>query len=212
MSGDFVEREIEVRACSVGPWPMNSYALVSRTSGESFLVDPGADPDVLEKMLEGTRPRAILLTHTHGDHVGALEEMRRRLGVPVWAHRGPHLLPVDKERSLMHGDVIGLGSATIRVHHTPGHIADQIAFEVVNEPSIIVGDTIFEGGPGKTWSQEGFQTMLSTLRSVVLQWPDACICFPGHGPSFQLGPLRSSIETFAAKDHGEFFGDATWEM
>ena len=55
---------------------------------------------------------------------------------------------------------------------------------------VIVGDTIFEGGPGKTWSPEGFQTTLTTLRKVVLPWPDETVCYPGHGPSFRLGDQR----------------------
>ena len=76
----------------------------------------------------------------------------------------------------------------------------------------IVGDTIFEGGPGKTWSPEGFRTTLKTLQNVVLSWPDKTICYPGHGPSFRLKDKRKYIEAFLGKDHGAFFGDATWEM
>ncbi len=77
---------------------------------------------------------------------------------------------------------------------------------------IIVGDTIFEGGPGKTWSAAGFARTLQTLGTVVLAWPDETICYPGHGPDFRLGDRRALIETFLAKDHCAFFGDATWRM
>ena len=69
-----------------------------------------------------------------------------------------------------------------------------------------------EGGPGKTWSAQEFQTTLQTLRQVVLSWPDKIICYPGHGPSFRLGDKRKHIEAFLNKDHGGFFGDATWDM
>src|SRR5690349_19914158 len=77
-------------ARSVGPWPMNTYALICPHTGESVLFDPGADPDALEDMLAGSTPIAIILTHTHPDHVGALDEMRGRLNVPLLAHPGPH--------------------------------------------------------------------------------------------------------------------------
>ncbi|MEZ4732688.1 MAG: MBL fold metallo-hydrolase [Caldilineaceae bacterium] len=77
---------LELRHRQVGPWPMNSYALICPTSGQSVLFDPGADPLVLKEMLVGSKPLAILLTHSHPDHVGALAEMRQDLGVPVMAH------------------------------------------------------------------------------------------------------------------------------
>jgi len=76
---------MELRTRHVGPWSMNTYALVCRQTGQSVLIDPGDDPDTLSDMLAGTTPIAILLTHTHGDHIGALDEMRRRLGVPLAA-------------------------------------------------------------------------------------------------------------------------------
>jgi hydroxyacylglutathione hydrolase len=50
------------------------------------------------------------------------------------------------------------------------------------------------------------------LREMVLPWPDDAVCYPGHGPHFCLGDRRAAIEAFLGKDHGEFFGDATWDM
>ncbi len=205
---------IEVRARSVGPWPMNSYALVCTETRRSVLIDPGADPDALEELLEGTEPFAILLTHTHPDHIGALGEMRRRLGVPVLAHPGPHVAGVELETdgALVGGDTFEVGRATLVVHHTPGHTADMLCFVAASGGVAVVGDTVFDGGPGRTWSAADFQTTLATLRGVVLSWPDDTVCYPGHGPSFRLGDRRAAIEGFLAKDHGTFFGNATWEQ
>jgi glyoxylase-like metal-dependent hydrolase (beta-lactamase superfamily II) len=193
---------------------MNSYALVCPITGKSVLIDPGADPDTLQEMLADTLPTAILITHTHPDHVGALDEMRARLNVPVMAHPGPHFenMALSADRWLNHGDVVQVGEHSLKVYHTPGHIGDIICFAVEGDHRIIVGDTIFEGGPGQTWSVEGFQTTLKTLRDIILAWPDETVCYPGHGPSFRLGDKRAAIQSFLAKDHGSFFGDATWEM
>jgi glyoxylase-like metal-dependent hydrolase (beta-lactamase superfamily II) len=193
---------------------MNTYALICPTTKESVLFDPGADPDDLQQMLAGSNPVAILLTHTHIDHVGALAEMRKRLQVPLMAHPGPHSEPFerDPERWLDHGDSVMVGVHRLRVFYAPGHIGDQICFSIEDDQRVIVGDTIFAGGPGKTWSNEDFLTTLNTLREIVLPWPDDTVCYPGHGPSFRLGDIRADVESFIRKDHGEFFGDATWEM
>jgi len=193
---------------------MNSYAIVCRQSGLSVLIDPGAEPDRLQEMLAGSRPIAILLTHSHPDHVGVLEEMLQRLQVPLIAHPGPHhdALQLPPDRALLGGDTFEIGQVRLQVYHTPGHCADQISFAIEGMPDIIVGDTLFAGGPGKTWSAEGFEISLGTLRGVVLNWPDQSICHPGHGSAFRLGDKRAAIEAFLNRDHRPgFFGDASWE-
>lgn len=204
---------MELRQRTVGPWPMNSYALVCPATRASVLIDPGAEPEALLEMLEGSRPQAILLTHTHPDHIGALDDMLERLAVPLYAHGGPHAgdVTLPGARELNDGDTIEVGEHRLHVHHTPGHTADMLCFAIEGDPRVIVGDTIFEGGPGKTWSPEQFQTTLATLRRL-LGWPDETVCYPGHGPHFRLGDKRAEIEAFLARDHGKFFGDATWDM
>lgn len=207
-------KSLTLRMESVGPWPMNSYALIDPDTTDSVLIDPGADPDRLSEMLAGTRPVAILLTHSHPDHVGSLKEMLSRLAIPLYAHAGPHFqnldLPIDHQVTT--GNLIQVGRYALKVYVTPGHIEDQVCYYLEGDKRAIVGDTIFEGGPGKTWSSAGFQTTLETLRKVVLKWPDETICYPGHGPHFRLGDQRTAIQAFLHKDHGEFYGDATWAM
>ena len=205
---------LKIRTCQVGPWGLNAYALVCWESRKSVLIDPGADPEALERLLAESDPVAIVLTHTHSDHTGSLAEMRKRLRVPVMAHPGDetHRQNLDADQWLHHGSTVDVGIHQINVYHTPGHSADQISLMVEDHPVAMVGDTIFQGGPGKTWSAEEFGITLKTLRKIVLSWPDETLCYPGHGPGFCLGDIRKHIEKFLNKDHGSFFGDATWDM
>lgn len=203
---------LELRTAQVGPYSMNTYALISQESGESVLFDPGGDPEKLRAMLEGSKPIAILLTHSHIDHVMALDEMLADLNVPLYAHPGPHVEEIAADHWLNDGDSFQLGADVLDVQHTPGHIGDQICFAIRGDNRIIVGDTIFAGGPGRTWSSEGFQQTLETFRNVVLKWSDDTVCYPGHGPHFRLGDIRAAVAAFVAKDHGDFHGDATWDM
>ena len=205
---------LKIRMSQVGPWGLNAYVLVCSETQKSVLIDPGAEPEALERLLEKSEPMAIILTHSHSDHVGSLAKMRKRLKVPLMAHPGSCAdgMHLDAEQWLTHGDTINVGNHQINVYHTPGHSADLISLMIESQHYAIVGDTIFEGGPGKTWSVEEFQTTLKTLRAIVLSWPDETVCYPGHGPSFRLGDKRQYIEAFLKKDHGDFFGDATWDM
>jgi hydroxyacylglutathione hydrolase len=204
---------LELRTRAVGPWPMNTYVLVCPDTGHSVLIDPGAEPDTLRQLLAGSAPQAILLTHTHPDHIGALEEMRRELQVPLLAHPGPHVqgVALEIDRALTDGAVVTVGAHALTAVATPGHTADMLSFLLSGDTRAIVGDTIFDGGPGRTWSAADFQTTLRTLRDVILPWPDDMVCYPGHGEPFRLGDRRAAITSFVGRDHGDFYGDATWE-
>ena len=102
---------VELRSEVVGPWGLNSYALICPDTRESLLIDPGADPDTLMHMVSGSQPQAIVITHSHADHIGALQEMRSRLSVPVLAHGGlaPASSPVRADEWLSDDQVINLG-------------------------------------------------------------------------------------------------------
>jgi hydroxyacylglutathione hydrolase len=203
---------MEMRTHPVGDWQMNAYALICPDTNESVLIDPGNEPDELSKLVAGTKPVAILITHTHPDHIDALEAMRKQLRVPVYSAGEPHFddVKIHTDKVLCAGDEFKVGTHTLRVYETPGHCVDQIAFEVVGTPTLIVGDAIFAGGPGRTHNAANFKILLKTLQNVVLSWPDETLCHPGHGPHFRLGDKRAAIAAFVAQDHGEFFGDAEW--
>jgi glyoxylase-like metal-dependent hydrolase (beta-lactamase superfamily II) len=77
---------------------------------------------------------------------------------------------------------------------------------------ILVGDTIFVGGPGKTWSSDEFATTMRTMQEIVFKWPDETRFYPGHGPSGTIGAERPAFESFVARGwSSKLYGDVTWE-
>ena len=201
-----------LKSAAVGPWPMNTYALICPETGQSVLIDPGAEPETLAGLLSGSTPIAILLTHAHHDHVGALEEMKTRLKVPVYLHPADSPMAVAADAWLADGETFSLGAHSLRLIHTPGHTHGMMTFMLPDQRAI-VGDTIFKGGPGKTWAPHYFVVTLETMRNIVFKWPDETVCFPGHGPSFRLGDERPAFEAFLQRQHPpDLRGDVTWEM
>jgi glyoxylase-like metal-dependent hydrolase (beta-lactamase superfamily II) len=107
--------------------------------------------------------------------------------------------------------VIAFGNNKIRAIYTPGHTPGSTCFDIGNG-RMIVGDTIFVGGPGHTESPEDFLTTMHTMQHIVFSWPDETTFFPGHGPSGSIGTERPDFEAFAARGWPEnLHGDITWK-
>lgn len=204
-------QQLTLTTVTVGSFQENCYLLSDPNRNACIVVDPGAEADKLLQQIGNRRVTAILLTHAHHDHIGAVEEIRTKTGAPVRINPAERdlLAPIRADGDLNNGDTIMLGAHTLRAVHTPGHTPGMISLWLTDGRAL-VGDTIFAGGPGRTWSAADFRTMLQTLHTI-LTWPDATVCYPGHGPSFGLGAIRTQIEAFLARDHpAEFYGDAEW--
>jgi hydroxyacylglutathione hydrolase len=196
----------------VGPWPMNTYAVVCEESQTSAIIDPGADADDILALVEGTRVDKILLTHGHPDHVGALDEVRETTGAPVYLHPADgEIFGIAYDVSLEGLEFIEVGKRRLRTIHTPGHTPGQTCFNL-GDRRVVVGDTLFVNGPGHTETPEDFTTTMETIQNIILTWSDGTEFFPGHGPSGKLGDERPAIEAFIEKGWPpDLCGDVTWK-
>lgn len=197
---------------AVGPWPMNTYIVICEETNTSAIIDPGEDADKILTLAEGTRVDRILLTHGHFDHVQALEGVKEATEAPVYLHPADAKeFGLDYDFALSGGELIPIGNLVLNAIHTPGHTPGQVCFDL-RDGRIIVGDTIFVGGPGRTWSAEDFSTTMKTMQEIVFTWPDETQFFPGHGPCGILGAERPAYEAFVARGWGtKTQGDVTWE-
>jgi len=210
MAYSFEDGSAGIIRLEAGPFGTNSYIVVCKSSGESILVDAPGDADIIMAQLAGTHPRYILITHNHIDHIGALGELKSALGIPIAIHpldagNLQHTPDVD----LNNGDIIDVGLLKIRVLHTPGHTPGSTCFLVGRY--LLSGDTIFPGGPGKTWSRDDFKVIVESIETKILVLPDETGIYPGHGDATQVGTEKPAFAIFASRPHPpELFGDVLW--
>ena len=201
---------IKIKKFSLGPYGTNTYIVMCQKTNESAVIDAPGDPEVVLKALNGSFPKYILMTHNHMDHTGALEKLKKELKVPVAAHPADASgLPVTPDLELKDQEMLAVGQLSLRVLHTPGHTPGSVCFLL--DSYLISGDTLFPGGPGKTWSPEAFEQIISSLTQKVFTLPDNTRVFPGHGDPALVKTERDNYETFAAKEiDPKTCGDVSW--
>jgi len=204
------DRDVRIIRMELGPWGTNAYIVVCRATGDSILVDAPGDADKVLKRLAGTKPKYIVLTHTHIDHIGALEELKARLKVPVALHPEDAVrLSLRPDMELKDGDTIEVGKLKFKVLHTPGHTPGSLCFLVGKY--LISGDTIFPGGPGKTGTPADFKQIVKSLDTRLFVLPDNTQVYPGHGEGTALGKEKKEFAVFMSKPHDpNLCGDVLW--
>ncbi|MGI5864449.1 MAG: MBL fold metallo-hydrolase [Myxococcales bacterium] len=199
-----------VESLVVGPFGVNAYLVGEPESRSALLIDPGADLEALARLLEktGFTLAAIVNTHAHIDHVGAVAEAKRRFGAPYWLHEADKgllgALPVqammfgfpapevpEVDRWLNDGDALELGKATGRVIHTPGHSPGGCCLYFPDDKLVFTGDTLFRGSIGRTDLPGGSDEEIArSIRERLFTLGDEITFYPGHGPSGLIGEQR----------------------
>ncbi len=196
----------------VGPYGTNAYVIIDEGTKTSAVIDPGGDPEAILALAAGTKVGKILVTHGHFDHVLALDSLQEATSAPVYLHPADAAqFELEFQMPFEGGEAIPIGDLRLRVIHTPGHTPGQCCFDL-GDGRILVGDTIFVGGPGHTSSPSDFALTMETLQRIVFAWPDETRFFPGHGPSGVIGEERPAFERFLARGWPDgLHGDVTWD-
>jgi glyoxylase-like metal-dependent hydrolase (beta-lactamase superfamily II) len=191
---------------------MNTYIVIDEATQTSVIIDPGADPEIILQRIEGNRVDKILLTHGHGDHIMALDDVKKATNAPVYLHpEDADYFGLSFDIPLQGDEFISVGNLKLKVIHAPGHTPGQCCFDL-GDHRIVVGDTVFVGGPGRTQSPADFATTMQTMQQIVFQWPDETKFFPGHGPRGKIGYERPAFETFVARGWPpDLAGDVAWK-
>ncbi len=183
-----------------------SYLLVEPGSGDWLLVDAAAEPDRLLALLRGAGAALapgsglIVTTHRHDDHTGALVELARTTGARTAAGEDDaDALPLAPDVRLHHGDVVSVGGTELEVIALRGHTPGSVAL-LLDGTDLFTGDSLFPGGPGRTWSPQDFTSLVDDLEERVFgRLPDAVVVHPGHGEPTTLGAERPHLPEWRAR-------------
>ena len=195
-----------IKKIVVGPLESNCYLAGDEDTKEIFIIDPGGDYKKIKSAIDedSLKPKAVINTHGHGDHIGANEEF----DIPVWIHRldadfltdpsknlsgafGFFLKTKTASKLLENGNILNVGKYSLEVIHTPGHTPGSICLK--SRRVIFTGDTLFCEGIGRTDFQYGSERdIMRSIKEKLFTLDDSYIIYPGHGPESTIGNEKAN--------------------
>lgn len=196
---------LNVKRMPLGPIATNCYLIDDGT--KALIVDPGAEPEKIKQVISDldVQPIAILLTHTHYDHIGAVEQIRQAYEIPLYvAPEENNWLPdptknlsvvsdqpisVNKADHLFETDaMLTIGPFNFKVLPTPGHSPGGVSFVFADDQFVLSGDALFAGGVGRTdLPGSEPEKLLPAIREQLFTLPGDYTVYSGHG-------LKTTIE------------------
>ena len=155
-----------------------SYIIADDSTKEAAIVDPSFNADAIVQVVRGQGLHAeyIINTHSHADHTAGNEDLKQRFHAKIVAYKESSL---KKDVSVEDGDIIRVGSVSIRVIHTPGHTSDGVCLLV--DGKLLTGDTLFVGECGRTDLPDGSPAdMYHSLFDKLMKLDDDVEVYPGH--------------------------------
>lgn len=184
----------------------NCYGLLNTQTKEMILVDPGDSPEVIGRMVEELegKPVAIFLTHGHYDHILALEAVKEKYQIPVYACKEEEELLGDTSLNLtgqvrrpmaVHPETLvsdlekfTVAGFSVQAIHTPGHTKGSVCYYFPEESLLVSGDTLFHGSVGRTDLPTGSTAqMMESLKRLLETLPEETDVLPGHEAATTIG-------------------------
>jgi hydroxyacylglutathione hydrolase len=203
---------VDVRTFTVGPVAENCFIARADGSDQALVIDPGDEEERILGAVEalGVTVEAILVTHCHFDHIGAVAPVAAATGAPVWCPEiekpvladimsyvpwpgfGPYE-SYEADHTVAGGERLELAGLEIDVLFTPGHSPGHVSYSIPAERTLFSGDVLFRGSVGRTDLPGGdWQTLLESIRTLIESHPPETTVHPGHMGVTTLGAERES--------------------
>ncbi len=179
----------------------NTYFYIDKTTKHGFLIDPGAEPEKIIKMINDNNwtIEKILITHGHFDHIGAAEEVSKALDIPIYAdekskkyfENPKYNLSTMTEHDIVLKNANYVENNTtfvleanrdfyLQLINTPGHTSDSSIYINEDDRVAFVGDTIFKGSHGRTDLPGSSEKAIQKSLKLILNYDEGTILYPGH--------------------------------
>lgn len=203
---------MDVRCLTVGQVAENCFVFRRDGSDRGLIVDPGEEAERILALVDELEigVEAILVTHTHFDHIGAVAPVAKATGSPVycpeievpvladimsyvpWPGFGPYE-SYDADETVAGGERLELAGMEIEVIFTPGHSPGHVTYSIPDEAALFSGDVLFKGSVGRTDLPGGdAPTLMQSLRGLVEGFPEDTTVYPGHMGITTLGAERAT--------------------
>jgi hydroxyacylglutathione hydrolase len=205
--------DLDVRMFTVGPVRENCFIVRRKDDPTAVIVDPGDEADTLISAIDrlGIQTvEAILITHTHFDHIGAVAPVAKATNAAVycpeletevlanimdyvpWPGFGP-FESYQTDHTVAGGDTLKLAGLDIDVIFTPGHSPGHVTYAVADHEALFSGDVLFQGSVGRVDLPGGdWPTLLASIDTLVSAYPDETTVYPGHMGITTLGRERAT--------------------
>jgi glyoxylase-like metal-dependent hydrolase (beta-lactamase superfamily II) len=195
-----------------GKWKQNCYIVSDDDTGQALLIDPGSQAQEIQDLisLRAHTPVAILNTHAHYDHIGAVAALMAQYAIPFYLHRGddkllkqanlykilfeskaPVTIPQATHDLSQLAVPAQIGGFKVSVLFTPGHTQGSTCLQIGAD--LFSGDTLLPGGPGRTDLPGGDKKMLTASVNSLRNLPGTITVRPGHGRPFALASLWEKL-------------------
>ena len=193
---------LRMECIQVGFLDVNCYLVWADGAASALVIDPGAEPAKIETALarHGLVPAAILLTHGHVDHIGAVGALAAKYGMPVWLHPNemslyrspanalPPWVPAAQDLPEPVAALPSVPGLAFTVIETPGHTRGGVCYYFADSATLFTGDTLFCGSVGRTDLPGGNADLLTdSIREKLLRLPPETKVYPGHGGATRIG-------------------------
>jgi hydroxyacylglutathione hydrolase len=204
---------IDARMFTVGPVQENCFIVRQPDTSRAVIVDPGEEADRILDAIQALgieQVEAILVTHTHFDHIGAVAPVARATGAPVYCPEGerqvlaninqyvpwPDLGPFESyeaDELVQGGEQLELAGMKIDVISTPGHSPGHVTYAIPSEAALFSGDVLFQGSVGRVDLPGGdWATLLASIERLMEAFPPETTVYPGHMGLTTLGRERAT--------------------
>jgi hydroxyacylglutathione hydrolase len=200
-----------VKIGPMGPYNNNAYIVRDTAAKQALLVDmPLEAGPLLDAIASEGGVQRIVATHWHPDHWMTYDAVRAATSAPVTVGDREVRIPEERiDARVADGDEIRVGSVRITVLHSPGHTPGSISLRVGR--AVITGDTLFDGGPGKTSAAGDLETLIASIDAKLLPLDEELAVLPGHGGNTTIAAARRGRAAYAQHPMAAgFFGDVEW--